>query len=235
MMKSPLSTGYAFILAICCGIFLVLAIVFLGRGASDYEPKARVLAAVPVRTFVSQPAAFRIAIDTLYGINAAHINTSAAITQLNDSVSFVVCKATRGSDHADPAFHNTYTSLAKENVLRGAFHFYVAGEDPAAQASLFTHTVVKSGKPDLPLFVDIERENPAEGTDLDREKFQQGLLVFLQKVEQDYKLKPVIYVSRPFAERYLNDPAFAAYEHWLAPSADQTGPDMYIRKTRERI
>jgi lysozyme len=68
---------------------------------------------------------------------------------------------------------------------------------------------LKSG--DLPpvLYVETIGKNSPE-------KLRGNVLAWLRRVESHYGVKPIIYASYKFKERYLNDSVFNSYPYWIA-------------------
>ena len=124
-------------------------------------------------------------------------------------IRFVFMKSTEGGDFADKNFVANFDSAKAHGFIRGAYHFYNPKTDPVKQADFFINTVkLQSG--DLPPVLDIEKKGKSV------EKLQGDLKIWLRKVEQHYRVKPIIYASYKFKTRYLNDSFFNAYPYWIA-------------------
>ena len=124
-------------------------------------------------------------------------------------VEFVFMKATEGGDFPDDRFVENFDSARIHGFIRGAYHFYNPKTDPDKQADFFIQSVhLESG--DLPPVLDIEKKSK------DIRKLQTDLKIWLQKVEKHYGVKPIIYASYKFKERYLNDSVFNSYPYWIA-------------------
>lgn len=55
---------------------------------------------------------------------------------------FVAIKATQGTGYVNPWFERDYEDAFAAGLLVGAYHYFVAGEDPAAQAQHFVGTLI---------------------------------------------------------------------------------------------
>lgn len=125
-------------------------------------------------------------------------------------LSFVFIRATVGNDRLDKRFEENWRKAKENKIIRGAYHYYRPNENSLEQAELFIKTVTLQ-KGDLPPVLDIERlpENQS------MERLQLGLRRWLNKVEEHYKMKPIIYTG----ERYYNDflkKEFSDYLFWIA-------------------
>ncbi len=122
---------------------------------------------------------------------------------------FAYAKATEGVDLLDPRFEDHWRGMKEAGLHRGAYHFYVTEDDPLTQASFFLNTVhFEAG--DLIPVVDIEVLG--HGT---QPGLVERLLKFLQAVENEIGVRPVLYTSVNFANAELGD-HFANYPLWLA-------------------
>ena len=124
-------------------------------------------------------------------------------------IRFVFLKASEGGDFSDTTFVHNFDLARQYGFIRGAYHFYNPKTDASRQADFFIRSVqLEPG--DLPPVLDIEKR----GDDDDR--LRKDLLVWLRKIEQHYKVKPILYTSYKFKTRYLNDSVFNTYPYWIA-------------------
>lgn len=124
-------------------------------------------------------------------------------------IRFVFLKASEGGDFSDTTFVHNFDLARQYGFIRGAYHFYNPKTDASRQADFFIRSVqLEPG--DLPPVLDIEKR----GDDDDR--LRKDLLVWLCKIEQHYKVKPILYTSYKFKTRYLNDSVFNTYPYWIA-------------------
>lgn len=73
-----------------------------------------------------------------------------------DSIDFVIMKATEGTDFCDASFNINYHAAKGAGLPVGAYHFFRFETPGAVQASHFINTI--AGKEfDLPLAIDVER------------------------------------------------------------------------------
>lgn len=123
---------------------------------------------------------------------------------------FVFIKATEGSDLADEAFDANFQSARDHGMIRGAYHYFNPKSDAQRQADFFIqHVALQPG--DLPPVLDVEERGR-----LSKEELQQRVLLWLNRVEDHYKVPPILYASYKFRTKYLNDTLFNHYPFWIA-------------------
>lgn len=124
-------------------------------------------------------------------------------------IQFVFMKASEGGDYSDKIFQENFDSAKAYGFIRGAYHFYNPKTDPIRQADFFIHTV-KLDSGDLPPVLDIEKRVN------DEEVLRRDLKRWLDRIEEHYKVKPILYTSYKFKTSYLNDSVFNSYPYWIA-------------------
>lgn len=133
-------------------------------------------------------------------------------------IKFVVLRATMGNRSADRNFEDFWMLAKKHELIRGAYHFYRADEDPVVQANNFLKYVkLESG--DLPPILDIERI-PRRKTN---ERLVQDLKTWCSIMEETYGEKPIIYTYYHYYKDYLKG-EFDGYPLWLANYNDVPEP-----------
>jgi len=123
-------------------------------------------------------------------------------------IGFAFIKATEGVDNVDAQFERNWLHAGEENIPKGAYHYFVAGKSGIAQANNFIE-IVKLKQGDLPPVLDVEDDY---GTVPD---LQKKIKDWLQKVEEQYKVKPIIYTNIFFYNKYLKG-VFDDYPFWIA-------------------
>lgn len=83
-------------------------------------------------------------------------------------------------------------------------------EDRSCPSGRFFINSVKLDSGDLPPVLDIEKRGK------DENQLRRDLKLWLDKIEQHYKVKPILYTSYKFKTRYLNDSVFNSYPYWIA-------------------
>ena len=125
-------------------------------------------------------------------------------------VSFVFIKATEGEKLWDDNFNLNFSKSKRNDLIRGAYHFFVPGVDPRKQAEFYLK-IAQLETGDLPPVLDIEKKG-----DLTPERLRRDVRIWLDMVEKEYGVKPILYTSYKFKMQYLNTPEFDAYPYWIA-------------------
>ena len=125
-------------------------------------------------------------------------------------VSFVFIKATEGEKLFDDNFNKNFASAKRNDLVRGAYHFFVPGIDPRRQADFYLR-IAQLEPGDLPPVLDIEKKG-----DLTPEQLRRDVKTWLDIVEKEYHVKPILYTGYKFKMSYLNTPEFEAYPYWIA-------------------
>ena len=125
-------------------------------------------------------------------------------------VSFVFIKATEGEKLFDDNFNRNFANAKRNDLIRGAYHFFVPGIDPRKQAEFYLK-IAQLEPGDLPPVLDIEKTG-----DLSPQKLRHDVKAWLDIVEKEYGVKPILYTGYRFRVDILNTPEFDAYPYWIA-------------------
>lgn len=133
-------------------------------------------------------------------------------------IQFVVMRSTMGNRNTDKNFQTFWKQAKEHKILRGAYHFYRADEDPVFQANNFLAQVkLESG--DLPPILDIEK--------IPRRKSKENLIadlkIWCKIVEEAYGKKPIIYTYYFYYKDFIKG-EFDGYPLWLANYNDVSAP-----------
>lgn len=127
------------------------------------------------------------------------------------NIRFVFIKATEGDNHVDKYFKQNFKNAKEYGLIRGAYHFWSNKSSAKRQAFFFiAMTQLRSG--DLPPVLDVE----TAPQHMSIKTFQENLLTWLEIVEKEYKVKPIIYTYSKFKQEYLSDARFDKYPYWIA-------------------
>jgi lysozyme len=122
---------------------------------------------------------------------------------------FAFIKATQGAGSTDPHFFRNWKKSKEAEMVRGAYHFFIASKDGQVQAENFIDKVdLETG--DLPPVLDIEQLNGVSPQQLRKEAKK-----WLDVVEKHYGVKPIIYTNVDFYTSYLGE-EFDEYPFWAA-------------------
>lgn len=122
-------------------------------------------------------------------------------------ITFAFIKATEGEKIVDPYFKTNWPAAKTAGVLRGAYHFFRPNLDPTLQADLVINTL-KADVGDLPPVFDIETV-----AGLSPEVVIANAEIWLARVEQALKIKPIVYTRAFFVKDQLKN-AQGQYPNW---------------------
>jgi len=127
----------------------------------------------------------------------------------NIKLGFVFIKATEGTGNTDPQFNRNWKRSKESGITRGAYHFFLTTKDARMQAENFIKVVdLKPG--DLPPVLDVEQTNG-----ISKELIKKELKTWLDIVENNYHIKPIIYTNIDFYKQNMGD-EFDNYPLWVA-------------------
>ncbi len=153
---------------------------------------------------------------TVRGIDISHYQDEIDWEVLRNArihgapLSFIYVKATEGTDIIDENFNQNFYNAKKNNILRGAYHFYSPQSSAAEQAKFFCK-IVQLDESDLPPVLDVEKIGDLSPAQLCKE-----LKIWLRIVEEHYHIKPVLYASFKFRQKYLQTLEFDKNPYWIA-------------------
>ncbi len=127
----------------------------------------------------------------------------------NIKINFVFIKATEGIGKVDDQFRRNWLNAEEEEITKGAYHFFIAGRSGKLQAQNFIE-IVKLKTGDLPPVLDVEQAYRTNAIDI-----KDGIKDWLNKVEEHYGIKPIIYTNIDFYNKYLKV-TFDDYPFWIA-------------------
>ena len=130
-------------------------------------------------------------------------------------ISFVYMKATEGSTYQDEKFSANWANAKEVSMPSGAYHFFSYDSTGAAQAENYMRTVGDdiAGRLIPAVVVDYygdKEKNPPAKEDVVRE-----LTAYLDAIEKQYGVKPIIYTRSDIFEKYLKG-SFDNYPYWIS-------------------
>jgi lysozyme len=129
----------------------------------------------------------------------------------SDGYSFAYAKATQGTSSVQSTFATNCAGIAAAGMLRGAYHMFEFGSDPATQAQNFLKTAAPQAG-DLPPMIDLELSTNSSPRDAIT-----AVRSFLSIVEAQINAKCVIYLGFYFWRDALGGTdAFSSNPLWLA-------------------
>ena len=152
---------------------------------------------------------------TLHGLDVSRHNRRidwdrvAAMNERGVTMQFAFMKATEGATLADPTFARNWKEARRVGLRRGAYHFYHPTRDPIKQANNFIRRVALNPG-DLAPVLDFEVTN-----NVPDDKIIEDLHRFLDAIEAEYNVRPIIYTNSNLYKRFIQD-HFEVYPLWIA-------------------
>ncbi len=139
-----------------------------------------------------------------------HINweLALAMTIKRDSISFIYLKLTEGTDFKDEQSEVNLNTLSKTIQPYGVYHFFRPNKSAIAQANYF---IKHCPKTILKPVLDIELQG-----ELNAEPLVDSVLVFLDEVEKQLKVRPMIYTYESFYNDFFKSSILEPEWFWIA-------------------
>ena len=154
--------------------------------------------------------------ESTIGVDVSSYQANINMNKLKEqNIQFIYIKATEGSKAQDNTFEKNWDNAKKAGLLSGAYHFFSFDSEGKTQAENFINTVDDNMKGRLIPAVDVEyygdkKENPPKKEDVVRE-----LKVFVDALEKEYGVKPIIYSGAEIYDKYLKG-EFDEYKKWIS-------------------
>ena len=127
-------------------------------------------------------------------------------------IRFIYIKATEGSKHTDEKFAENWANAKSANLLAGAYHFFSFESDGRTQADNYIKTVGDLKNQLIPA-VDVEMYGQFKETPPEKDKVVRELKILMAVLEDEYKVKPMVYAQKDVYDQYLRDD-FKDYPIW---------------------
>ncbi len=141
-----------------------------------------------------------------------------------ENIQFSFIKATEGSSSVDERFAENWAGAGDAGLKIGAYHFFSFDSQGLTQAENFiSHVKKEEGM--LPPVVDVEfygdkENNPPAASDI-----QPELQSFLDKLEEYYGVRPIIYTTMKAYNCYIKD-NFDTYPLWIRNIIREPGNEL---------
>ena len=132
-------------------------------------------------------------------------------------VSFCYIKSTEGTTITNKYFVNDYNNARNHGIRCGAYHFFSTRTSGTQQANYFIkNTLFRPG--DLPPVLDVEPSAALIKEMGGTEVLLNRIRVWMKAVENHLGVKPILYVSQNFINKYLADAndIKEEYQVWIA-------------------
>jgi len=118
----------------------------------------------------------------------------------NDPIRFVIIRSSMGKNGLDTCYARNYTEAKQQGFIVGTYHYYRPNENSNQQFENFKK-VLKLERGDLMPVVDIEVNPKVQSM----ESMKIGLRNFVNLVEKEYGVKPIIYTKLSMWRDYLQN------------------------------
>lgn len=132
-------------------------------------------------------------------------------------VSFIFIKSTEGVSVRNPFYMQDYLAARKQGIPIGAYHFFSTKRGGTAQAQYFINsTLFRKG--DLPPVLDVEPLAADIAKMGGVAVMWQNIRAWLRYVERYCGVKPILYISQTFVNKYLSQAPDVKrdYKVWIA-------------------
>ena len=134
--------------------------------------------------------------ELVYGIDVSRhqkeIDWKKVRIYKGNPIQFVYIKATEGTTYQDKKYSYNLEQARKNGFLVGTYHYFRTSSSPDTQVQNFIKNAPVE-KQDLIPMVDIE-----ERKEWDSQTFCKNLKIFLDKIEEHYGQKPMLYSVQNF-------------------------------------
>lgn len=150
--------------------------------------------------------------DQVWGIDISHHQQGIDWNRISDPLPhFLFLKATEGSTHRDTKYTEYKKKAREQGILTGAYHFFSYTSSGIDQAKNFLkYADLNEG--DLPPVLDAEFTSRMP----DKIKVQRELMAFIQYVEKEIGVKPIIYCECDYFDKYLKSQLSDDYILWIS-------------------
>ena len=128
-------------------------------------------------------------------------------------IAFAYVKATEGATYVDEKFSQNWTRAEEAEMPVGAYHFFSYKASGAEQAAHYIETVGLLDGRLIPV-VDMELSSDEKANPPEKSDVVKSLKVFMAALEEKYDVKPMIYATKEYYEKYLKDD-FSSYPRWV--------------------
>ncbi len=152
----------------------------------------------------------------VFGVDVSSYQGSVDWTALaGQGVDFAFIKATEGSILQDRQFAANWAGAAAAGVRAGAYHFLSYDSPGETQADNFI-AMVPATEGALPPVVDIEFYGEYLETPPEKEHVRAILDPLLERLEEHYGVKPILYVTYRSYYRYIAGGGYGDYPIWCS-------------------
>lgn len=161
----------------------------------------------------------------IQGVDISHYQGEVDISALEkQGMQFVIIKATEGSSYVDEKYEENWNNAEKTNMISGAYHFFSFDSSGRTQAENFINTVGDLSGKLIPV-VDVEYYGDKEKNPPTQKEVIQELSEYMNILEEEYSVKPMIYTTYSVYHRYIKE-NFSGYPLWIRNVYFKPGVDL---------
>ena len=154
--------------------------------------------------------------NSTIGVDVSSYQANINMNKLKEqNIKFIYIKATEGSSKQDDKFTEYWENAKQAELLSGAYHFFSYDSEGKTQAENFIKTVGTDIKGRLLPVVDVEYYGDKEQNPPNKEDVIRELKIFLEMLEKEYEVKPLIYTEADLYDKYLKG-EFDGYKKWMS-------------------
>ena len=154
--------------------------------------------------------------NSTIGVDVSSYQANINMNKLKEqNIKFIYIKATEGSSKQDDKFAEYWENAKQAELLSGAYHFFSYDSEGKTQAENFIKTVGTDIKGRLLPVVDVEYYGDKEQNPPNKEDVIRELKIFLEMLEKEYEVKPLIYTEADLYDKYLKG-EFDGYKKWMS-------------------
>lgn len=153
----------------------------------------------------------------IWGIDISHHQRGIRWSQFdNMRPHFVFLKATQGASHIDSRYERYISEIDELDIPVGSYHFFEYDDDGEDQARHFLE-IAKIRKGDLPPVLDVEEYKRMASS----KWIAKNVNRFLEYVEEKTGVRPILYCTCNYYNRYLEGKLDKNYILWIADYSGQ--------------
>lgn len=184
-----------------------------GACANEVEDEGAVMSAGDIGSETEQAFTRTCATGpTVKGIDVSYWQSNVDWTRVaDDGVKYAFIRVSDGLTHVDTKFERNWAGAKDNGIVRGAYQYFRANQDPIAQANLLIEKIGQLEPGDLPPVIDVESRDGQSAQTIARKVGQ-----WLDHVEAALGVRPIIYTGPYFWRDQVGGADFNEYPLWIA-------------------
>lgn len=150
----------------------------------------------------------------VFGVDVSNYQGDINWQKLEEQgVKFAFIKATEGSGHTDESIRRNIDRASETGIKISAYHFFSFDSPGETQADNYI-AAVGDDEITLPPVIDIEYYGDKRKNKPTSEETEAILRPLLERLEEHYGMKPMIYTTLPVYYKYVSE-KFSDYPLWI--------------------